>query len=298
MTSEDQRRAAPWQGSSAERLDRVLPELGLARSRSRAGELIAEGRVSIDGRPARKPGVKVNVGALVAVTGDDHYVGRAAHKLIAGLDEFGISAEGALALDLGASTGGFTQVLLERGARLVQAIDVGRDQLAPSLRADDRVRLVEGRNARELTSENLAADTGIAERPTLVVADLSFISLTLILPAIARTVAADAELVLLIKPQFEVGRVKDGVVTDPKQWAEAIRLVLRAAEANGFAARGLAISPIAGGTGNREFLVHFARGAEPLPTEWEERIAALTGPEAPNERAEAGPRKERDDHGA
>ncbi|WP_206427581.1 TlyA family RNA methyltransferase [Leucobacter chromiireducens] len=298
MTPEPEARSAQWQGSAAERLDRVLPELGLARSRSRAGELIAEGRVRVDGRAARKPGAKVGAGAVVTVSGDDHYVGRAAHKLVAGLDTFGISATGIVALDLGASTGGFTQVLLERGARLVQAIDVGRDQLAPSLRADDRVRLVEGRNARELTAENLAADTGVAEPPTLVVADLSFISLTLILPAIARSVAAEAELLLLIKPQFEVGRVKDGVVTDPALWAEAIRIVLRAAAEHGFAARGLAISPLAGGTGNREFLVHFARGAKPLPTEWEGRIVALTGPEALNERAEFGTRKERDDHGA
>lgn len=291
-------REAVWRGSDPERLDRVLPELALVRSRSRAAELIAAGSVRIDGRAASKPGAKVTPGARVAVAGEDHYVGRAAHKLLAGLDAFGLDPAGQLALDLGASTGGFTQVLLERGARAVQAIDVGRNQLAPQLRADPRVRLVEGRNARELSAENLAADTGIAEAPQLVVADLSFISLTLILPAIARCAAADAALVLLIKPQFEVGRVKDGVVTDPALWAEAIRIVLRAAAESGFAARGLERSPIVGGSGNREFLVHFARGAAPLPTEWEERIAALTAPAATSERAGAGPRKERDDHGA
>lgn len=273
-----------WEGA-AERLDRVLPQLGLARSRSRAAELIAGGGVLLDGAPAAKAGVRVDPGSRITVVGSDHYVSRAAHKLIAGLDLFGVDPAGRVALDLGASTGGFTQVLLERGATAVQAIDVGHDQLVPELRADSRVRLVEGRNARELTPENLAADTGIPEAPSLVVADLSFISLTLVLPAIARCAASDADLVLLIKPQFEVGRVRDGVVTDPVQWAEAIRTVLGAASEHGIVACGLAASPIAGGSGNREFLAHFARGeragAETAdPTEWEERIAQLCGARA------------------
>lgn len=268
--------AAVWAGDPA-RLDRVLPELGLARSRSRATELIAAGGVTVDGVTAAKPGLRVSPGARITVAGDDHYVGRAAHKLIAALDSFGLSPAGGVALDIGASTGGFTQVLLERGACAVQAIDVGRDQLAPQLRADPRVHLVEGRNARELTADNLAEDTGIADSPTLVVADLSFISLSLVFPAIARVAAADAHLALLVKPQFEVGRVRDGVVTSPEKWAEAIRIVLRSAAEHGFAARGLAASPIAGGTGNREYLAHFVRGTSPDPTEWEGRIAELTG---------------------
>lgn len=275
----DGAREAVWDGA-AERLDRVLPQLGLARSRSRAAELIASGDVLLDGAPAAKAGARVDPGSRVAVTAPDRYVSRAAHKLVAGLDDFGVDPAGRIALDVGASTGGFTQVLLERGAVAVQAIDVGRDQIVPELRDDPRVHLVEGCNARELTPEGLAADTGIAEAPSLVVADLSFISLSLVLPAIARTAAADAELVLLIKPQFEVGRVRDGVVTDPAQWAEAIRIVLRSASEQGLAVRGLAASPIAGGSGNREFLVHFARGERtgadaPDPTEWEERIARL-----------------------
>ena len=266
---------AIWDGDPA-RLDRVLPELGLARSRSRATELIAAGGVTVNAKPATKPGLRVMPGTRITVAGDDHYVGRAAHKLIAALDTFGVPVDGTTALDIGASTGGFTQVLLERGARVVQAIDVGRDQLAPQLRADPRVHLVEGRNARELTADNLAADTGIPEQPTLVVADLSFISLSLVFPAIARVAATEAHLVLLIKPQFEVGRVRDGVVTSPELWAEAIRIVLRAAAEHGFTARGLAPSPIAGGMGNREFLAHFVRGSDPHPTEWEGRIAELS----------------------
>lgn len=282
---------AVWEGA-AERLDRVLPQLGLARSRSRAAELIASGGVLLDGVLAAKAGARVDPGSRVEVTAADRYVSRAAHKLVEGLDRFGVDPAGRIALDIGASTGGFTQVLLERGAAVVQAIDVGRDQFAAELRDDPRVRLVEGCNARDLTREGLAADTGVADRPSLVVADLSFISLTLVLPAIARSAAPEADLVLLVKPQFEVGRVRDGVVTDPAQRAEAIRIVLRAARELGLAARGLVASPIAGGSGNREFLVHFARGeragAQPSdPTEWEERIALLCGAPARSAQSDA-----------
>ncbi|SDQ21017.1 TlyA family RNA methyltransferase [Leucobacter chromiiresistens] len=269
-------RRAVWAGD-AERLDRVLPQLGLARSRSRAAELIGAGRVSVNGAAAPKPGVRVASGDLVTVADDDHYVGRAAHKLLAALEEFGVDPAGRIALDLGASTGGFTQVLLERGARAVLAIDVGHDQLAAELRDDPRVKLVEGRNARELTPANLVADTGVTEPPTLVVADLSFISLRLVLPAIAACAAPDAQLVLLIKPQFEVGRVKDGVVTAPEQWRDAVLGVQRAAEEHGFALSGLAASPVTGAHGNREFLGGFVRAGEAVPTEWESRIAELTG---------------------
>ena len=270
----DGARGAVWAGGTA-RLDRVLAEAGLARSRSRATELIAAGGVRVDGVLATKAGSRVETGSRIEVSGDDHYVSRAAHKLIAGLDRFGIDPEGRVALDVGASTGGFTQVLLERGARAVQAIDVGHDQLVAELRSDPRVHLVEGWNARELDPEALAARTGIAEAPDLVVADLSFISLTLILPAVVRCAAVEADLVLLIKPQFEVGRVRDGVVTDPALWAEAIRNVLASASESGLVVRGLAGSPIAGGAGNREFLVHFQRGSAEDPTEWESRITEL-----------------------
>ncbi|MFA5607649.1 MAG: TlyA family RNA methyltransferase [Leucobacter sp.] len=268
-----------WEGAS-ERLDRVIVELQLARSRNRAAELISEGRVTVDGNTAGKAGQKTTTGAVVAVAGFDRYVGRAAGKLIAGLDRFAIDPTGRLALDLGASTGGFTQVLLERGARAVQAIDVGHGQMDDVLARDPRVRLVEGCNARNLDPELLASSTGIAEPPSLVTADLSFISLTLVLPAIERCAAADAELLLLIKPQFEVGRVRDGVVTDPAQRAEAIRGVLAAAATHGFACRGIEQSPVIGGTGNVEYLCVLVRGPAPDPSEWDERILALAKAEA------------------
>lgn len=267
-------RTGEWRGDP-DRLDRVLPALGMARSRSQATELILGGQVTIDGAPAAKSGVRVQPGTRLEVHGGDHYVSRAAHKLLAGLEAFAVDPAIRLCLDLGASTGGFTQVLLERGAAAVQAVDVGHGQLVPELRADPRVRVVEGCNARDLTAAALAEATGIDDAPDLVVADLSFISLGLILPAIARVAAPAADIILLIKPQFEVGRVRDGVVTDPALRAEAVRIVLRAAVAEGFGARGLARSPIAGGHGNREFLVHLTRGAAPDPTEWEGRIEAL-----------------------
>lgn len=279
-------RSAVWEGTP-QRLDRVLTETGLARSRSQAAELISAGCVLIGGAAATKAGAKVLRGSRIEATGTDHYVSRAAHKLIAGLDAFDVNPAGRLALDLGASTGGFTQVLFERGARAVQAIDVGHGQIVPALRADPRVRLVEGCNARELTAESLAEATGLGERPELVVADLSFISLTLILPAIARTAAPHAELILLIKPQFEVGRegVREGVVTDPELHASAIRAVLSAAAEQDYATVGLVPSPITGGSGNREFLVHLTRGARADQTEWEERIRELSADVAGAHRA-------------
>lgn len=286
MNGEVEKPAATWEGEP-ERLDRVLPELGLTRSRSQAHEVIAAGGAFVDGRQIQKSGSKVRQGSLVSVVGTDHYVSRGAYKLIAALDTFGIdpltiggtqadaaslAPSGRIALDLGASTGGFTQVLLERGARKVLAVDVGHGQLAPEIRGDSRVRVVEGCNARNLTREELTRLTGVTEAPSLVVADLSFISLTLVLPAIARCTEPGADLALLIKPQFEVGRVKNGVVTDPLQWEAAIHQVLHSAAEHGFAVRGLSPSPIAGGEGNREFLVHFVSGARADSREWESRV--------------------------
>ena len=272
-------RNGEWRGDT-ERLDRVLPALDLVRSRSQATELILGGHVRLDGAVVRKSGARVSAGARIEVHGADHYVSRAAHKLLAALDTFAVEADGRLALDLGASTGGFTQVLLERGARAVQAIDVGHGQLVEELRGDPRVRVVEGCNARDLTAPGLAEATGLSEAPDLVVADLSFISLGLILPAIARVASPAADCIVLIKPQFEVGRVRDGVVTDPRLRAEAIRIVLRAAHTQRLSVRGLARSPIEGGQGNREFLAHLTREAAPDQTEWESRIEALAADHA------------------
>lgn len=258
----DRSRPAPAR-DEATRLDVALAERGLARSRSQAAELIAAGRVRVDGVVAGKSGARVGADAELTVEGADPYVSRAAQKLITGLDEFGVAPAGRLALDLGASTGGFTQVLLERSARAVIALDVGHGQLVESLRDDPRVVVVEGCNARDLTRASLAAVAGTDESPTLIVGDLSFISLTLILPAIARIAAQHAELILLIKPQFEVGRhgIRDGIVTDPKLADDAVRRVIACAEGLGFTNRDVVPSPVTGEHGNREFLAYFCKEA-------------------------------------
>ncbi|MBC9954500.1 TlyA family RNA methyltransferase [Leucobacter sp. cx-42] len=267
-------RSAVWEGDEA-RLDRVVAELGLARSRSRAGELIAEGAVACNGVQARKAGLKVAAGTEVTVTGEDRFVSRGAHKLVAAIAEFGLEPKGRVAMDLGASTGGFTQVLLEHEPAVVLAIDVGHDQMVPAIAADPRVRSIEGCNARELTAASLAELTGETEQPSLIVADLSFISLTHILPAIARCASDDAEAAVLVKPQFEVGRVRNGIVLDPEQWKSAIRKVMSSAAEHGFVTRGIAHSPILGGEGNREFLLWIARGTPGDQTEWDARITEL-----------------------
>lgn len=266
-----------WEGAPI-RLDRALPELGLARSRSQAAEFISSGRVSINGVVTLKAGTKVLTGGSVSVSGTDHYVSRGAHKLLAGLNAFDVHPAGRLALDLGASTGGFTQVLLERGARRVLAVDVGHDQMVAEISGDERVHLVEGCNARELTADRLTELTGVDERPDLVVADLSFISLSLIFPAIARTAAEHAELVMLIKPQFEVGRggIRDGIVVDPALRTTAVQSVIAAARENGYLTVGLDRSPIAGGHGNQEFLAHFVPESRGDQTQWDGDIGALS----------------------
>ena len=263
--------------SGPRRLDAALVDRGLARSRAMARAAIEAGRVTVDGRPVVKPAHPVADDSAIAVEGDDRYVSRAAHKLVAGLDAAGIDARGMLALDLGASTGGFTQVLLERGARQVIALDVGHGQLAPELRADPRVVVVEGENARDLTAERLAAVAGTPERPDLVVGDLSFISLRLVLPAIVATVGTATPLVLLIKPQFEAGRqgIREGVVRDAAVREDAIMGVLWAAFDLGLEVAALLSSPIVGSGGNHEYLVMFRPTDGGHPSEWRGRAAEL-----------------------
>lgn len=261
------------------RLDAALAARGLARSRSHAATLISEGLVSVDGRPVVKASTAVPESAVLTVAGSDHYVGRGAHKLIAALDGFSIPIEGRLALDMGASTGGFTQVLRERGARRVLAVDVGHGQLAPSLAADPGVVSVEGYNVRHMTPENLAEATGEGAAPDVIVGDLSFISIELVLPAIAAVAGADTDVVLLIKPQFEVGRtaVRGGLVTDPATRADATARVVWFAWDVGLGMLGVLPSPILGTHGNAEYLVHLAPGRGSNPTEWLDRINTLAG---------------------
>lgn len=271
--------ASPGESGGA-RLDVELVSRGFARSRNHAATLIREGRVTVDGRGVVKPAAPVSANQSIEVDAADAYVSRAAHKLVAALDAFGIDPRGRVCLDAGASTGGFSQVLLERGAALVIAVDVGHGQLSPALQpqiAAGRLVSLEGLNVRELTPEAIAAETARGD-VALVVADLSFISLTLVLPALT-AVAPGAELVVLIKPQFEVGRggVREGIVRDAALRAEAIEGVLWAAHDAGLGVAGLVASPIVGTHGNSEYLAHLRPGAGGSPSEWMPRIAELAG---------------------
>ncbi|MGV9192719.1 TlyA family RNA methyltransferase [Microbacterium sp. MC2] len=265
------------------RLDAAVAARGLARSRTHAAQLIGQGRVSVDGTAVVKPAARVADDAVITVAGTDHYVSRAAHKLIAGIDAFGIDPAGRTALDMGASTGGFTQVLRERGADPVLAVDVGHGQLDPAIAVDPAVIAVEGYNVRYMTADSLAEATGIRTAPTLVTGDLSFISLTHVLPAVAEVAADDADIVLLVKPQFEVGRtgVREGLVTDPVRRADAVAGVLWAAWDAGLGTFGLIDSPIVGTHGNAEYVAWLrpqVKG-EPAgnPTEWMGTVNRLAG---------------------
>lgn len=260
------------------RLDAALAASGLARSRTHAARLIADGLVSVNGHPEVKASFRVAEGSTLEVAAADHYVSRSAHKLVAALDAFDVDVRGRVALDLGASTGGFTQVLLERGMTRVIALDVGHDQLAAEIRADDRVTVIEGFNARSMTAESLSAASGDSAAIDIgvVVADLSFISLPLVLPAMVQTAGRDADFVLLVKPQFEVGRSREGIVKNPGLRADAVNGVLWAAWDLGLATAGIVSSPIAGTNGNHEYLVWLSVAHGTNPTEWSARVTAMT----------------------
>ncbi len=260
------------------RLDAALAERGIARSRTHAARLITDGSVTVDGRTVIKPSTRVTAEQVLALTAIDHYVSRAAHKLLAALDAFAVPVTGRSALDVGASTGGFSQVLLERGAASVVALDVGHGQLDPFIGNNPAVTVIEGFNARDLTVLTLDAAAGHAVRVNLVVADLSFISLTTVLPALVATVGVAADYILLVKPQFEVGRtgVKEGIVHDAGLRADAISDVLWAGWDLGLPAAGLISSPILGAAGNHEYLVWFSTLSGSNPTEWRGRVLALS----------------------
>jgi 23S rRNA (cytidine1920-2'-O)/16S rRNA (cytidine1409-2'-O)-methyltransferase len=269
----------PANPTGEQRLDSALFERGLVRSRTVAARMISEGLVTVDGSPVVKASAKVRENQVIAVAPTDHYVSRGAHKLVAALDAFELPVAGRTALDAGASTGGFSQVLLERGVDRVIAVDVGHGQLSPTIKADPRVVLVEGFNLRYATPETIAGASGVSVRPDLVVGDLSFISLTTVLPALVATAAEGADFVLLIKPQFEVGRggIREGVVHNPGLRADAVSGVLWAGWDLGLGVNGLIASPIAGGAGNHEYLVWLRAGTGTNPTEWIDRITILVG---------------------
>lgn len=261
------------------RLDAELAARGLARSRTHAAQLIADGLVAVDGRGVVKPSMRVEDDSRIEVAVVDHYVSRGAHKLLAALDAFAVDPAGRVALDLGASTGGFTQVLREQGASPVMAVDVGHGQLSPAVAADPGVVSVEGYNVRFMTAATLAAATGVEERPSVITGDLSFISLHHVLPAVVATAAPAADVVLLIKPQFEVGRtaVKGGLVTDPALRSDAVHGVLWAAWDAGLRTAGIIASPIVGTHGNQEYVAWFSDTRGTDPSEWESTVTRLTG---------------------
>jgi 23S rRNA (cytidine1920-2'-O)/16S rRNA (cytidine1409-2'-O)-methyltransferase len=246
------------------RVDAELVRRGLARSRQQAAELIDAGRVSIDGIPAAKPATAITPYArlIVADADERRWVSRGAHKLNGALDAFAVPVDARRCLDAGASTGGFTEVLLDRGAREVVAADVGYGQLAWSLRSDARVTVMERTNVRELTAETIGGPVD------LVVADLSFISLSTVLPALTACASADADIVPMVKPQFEVGKDRvgaGGVVSDPALRAEAVLTVARRAAALDWLTVDVTASPLPGPSGNVEYFLHMrSRTDRPL----------------------------------
>ncbi len=260
------------------RLDAELVRRGLARSREQAADLIAAGRVAVAGQTAAKPASQVAVDAAITVgqvSGEPEYASRGGHKLAGALAAFSsLTVAGRRCLDAGASTGGFTDVLLRCGAAHVVAVDVGYGQLAWSLRTDPRVTVLDRVNVRNLSPDQ------VAPAPSLVVADLSFISLTLVLPALVSCAAPGADFVLLVKPQFEVGRDKvgSGVVTDPELRAAAVTTVAAAAADAGLGVAGVVASPLPGPSGNVEYFLWLRRGAPPLEED-ELREAVAAGPQ-------------------
>jgi 23S rRNA (cytidine1920-2'-O)/16S rRNA (cytidine1409-2'-O)-methyltransferase len=241
-------------------LDQLLVERGLADSRSRAQALVLAGRVGVGegdaARRDRKPGDLLAPDVAVEVAEPEPYVSRGGRKLAAALDAFEVDPSGLVCLDVGASTGGFTDVLLQRGAERVYALDVGRGQLAEPLRRDPRVVSMERTNARSLTAATLP------EPIALATIDVSFISLGLILAPVTATLRPGGQLVALVKPQFEVGRgmTDHGVVRDPRAHLDVLERVVGQAREAGLGCRAVIASPILGPEGNREFLIHLAPG--------------------------------------
>ena len=242
--------------NAKKRIDVLLVERGLAPSRERAQALILAGVVLVDDVPAQKAGQQVSVDASIRVKGEDHpYVSRGGLKLAAALDEFRVSVEGRIGMDVGASTGGFTHVLLLRNAARVHAVDVGHNQLDWRIRTDSRVHVIEKVNAREKPFDVIGEKVGI------IVVDLSFISLEKVLPNLAQFATEQTDWVTLIKPQFEVGREfvgKGGIVTDEHARTAAVdRVKARLSESMGLEPLGLIESPIRGTEGNLEYLAHW-----------------------------------------
>jgi 23S rRNA (cytidine1920-2'-O)/16S rRNA (cytidine1409-2'-O)-methyltransferase len=246
--------------TSRERLDVLVVERGFAGSRERARALILAGQVRVNGAVVSKAGTRVDTSAVIDLAQPDHpYVGRGGIKLAHALDAFQVNPSGAVALDVGASTGGFTDVLLRRGAAHVVALDVGHGQLDWKLRNDPRVTVIERVNARALTADQLPAAFRTFGLMTM---DLSFISLRQVLPAVASLLEPGGSAIALVKPQFEAGRGevgKGGIVTDPAVQSRVVEDVASAADSLGLSRIASLESPITGAEGNREFFLHLRR---------------------------------------
>lgn len=263
------------------RADIALVERGLARSRNHASSLIEANRVYVDGREVKKSSQNIDENSELVVLDAVEYVSRAGHKLARALDNFGeLDVKGRTALDVGSSTGGFTDVLLRRGVRRVVALDVGHDQLVPELEDNPNVFSIEGFNARDLSFEKLSKiiGTNVDEHYfDLVVADVSFISLTLVLPAMI-SVAPNADFVLLIKPQFEVGKESlhaSGIVNDHRLRAQAIAQVVDCADEHGFGVRDLVRSELPGTHGNIEYVLWISAQKQRNQSQWNSKIEQL-----------------------
>ncbi|MDQ6527448.1 TlyA family RNA methyltransferase [Nocardioides sp. LHD-245] len=268
------------------RLDAELVRRGLAPSRERAAQLIAEGRVKVAGAVAAKPATGVTTDVAIVVREGEHgpdYVSRGAHKLAGALAAFtplGLVVSGRRCLDAGASTGGFTDVLLRAGAAEVVAVDVGYGQLHWSLQQHERVVVHDRTNVRSLTTDEIGGAVD------LVVGDLSFISLTLVLDALLGVTRPDGDLALMVKPQFEVGKDrlgKGGVVRDPELWVETVLGVAHAAAERGWGARAVTVSPLPGPSGNVEFFLWLRHGPATV-TDDALAVVVRRGTSAPDER--------------
>ena len=236
-----------------ERLDVSLVSRGLSETREKAARSILAGQVTVEGQPIDKVGALVDKGAVVQLASRQQFVSRGGDKLAPALDVFAVSPREKICLDVGASTGGFTQCLLERGALRVYAVDVGHGQLDAQLRADGRVVVMEKMNARHLVAATFP------DAPDLATIDVSFISLEKVLPAVFGVLAPRGEVVALVKPQFEVGKGlvgKGGVVREPSHHQAVLSRVARFAVLRGWHVRGVASSPLTGPKGNREFFLH------------------------------------------
>jgi len=265
--------------SPQERLDQLLVARGLAPTRTRAQALVLAGRVFSDGTRLEKPGMRLSTGAPLHLLPGPRYVSRGGLKLVDALRRLGVSAAGRDALDVGASTGGFTQVLLEAGAGRIVALDVGKGQLDWNLRKDPRVQALEGINARYLEPSLLPF------LPQLVVMDVSFISVEQVLPAVMACLLENGEVVVLVKPQFEVGRGKvgrGGIVRDPSLHRAVLRKIVSFVTAMQWPVAGIVRSPVKGAEGNVEFFLHLLSGGTSLaPEAQDQAIESAVGEAIP-----------------